>query len=61
MMQKNLKMIETLAHGYSSESTVRELSNEYQHDWVLKGFEISLRPCALEESSLSIRRVNICS
>ena len=29
-------MTETLAHGYSSESTERELSNEYQHDrvWV---------------------------
>ena len=27
-------MIETLANGYSSESTPRELSNEYQHDWV---------------------------
>ena len=25
-------MTETLAHGYSSESTPRELSNEYQHD-----------------------------
>ena len=32
---KNLKkMTETLAHGYSSESTQRELSNEYQHDRV---------------------------
>ena len=27
-------MTETLANGYSSESTHRELSNEYQHDWV---------------------------
>ena len=27
-------MTETLAHGYSSESTRRELSNEYQHDIV---------------------------
>ena len=25
-------MTETLAHGYSSESAQRELSNEYQHD-----------------------------
>ena len=25
-------MAETLAHGYSSESTQQELSNEYQHD-----------------------------
>ena len=27
-------MTETLANGYSSESTQRELSNEYQHDRV---------------------------
>ena len=33
-MQKNLKMIETLAYGYSSKSTPKELSNEYQHDKV---------------------------
>ena len=34
-MQNNakiLKMTKTLAHGYSSESSQRELSNEYQHD-----------------------------
>ena len=34
MMQKTLKMTETLAYGYSSESAQRELSNEYQHDRV---------------------------
>ena len=28
------KMTEILAHGSSSESTQRELSNEYQHDRV---------------------------
>ena len=28
-------MTETLANGYSSESTQRGLSNEYQHDRVL--------------------------
>ena len=33
-MQNNLKMIETLAYGYSSESTQRYLSNEYQNDRV---------------------------
>ena len=33
-MQKTWKMTETLANGYSSESTQRELSNEYQHDRV---------------------------
>ena len=38
-MRKTLKMIETLANGYSSESTQRELSNEYQHDRVLMVFK----------------------
>ena len=35
--RKNWKMTETLAHGYSSESSVsirQKLSNEYQHDRV---------------------------
>ena len=31
-------MTETLANGCSSESTQRELSNEYQHDRVLTFF-----------------------
>ena len=31
---KKLKMTETLAHGYSLESTQRELSNGYQHNRV---------------------------
>ena len=34
IMQKSWKMIETLAHGYSSESTQQELSNEQLHDRV---------------------------
>ena len=34
MMQNIWKMTETLAYGYSSKSTQRELSNEYQHDRV---------------------------
>ena len=64
--KKKRKMIETLAYGYSSESTPRELSNYYQHDRVLIVFNSFLRHCALDESSLSIRRVkcallcNIC-
>ena len=29
MMKNTLKITESLAHGYSSESTQRELSNEY--------------------------------
>ena len=50
-------MTETLAHGYSSESTQPELSNEYQHDRVKMVFQKSLHPCALGKSSLSIGRV----
>ena len=34
-MQETCKMTKTLAHGYSSESTQQELSNEYQHDMVM--------------------------
>ena len=30
--KKELIMIETVAHRYSSESAQREISNEYQHD-----------------------------
>ena len=33
-MQKNWKMTEILAYGYSSESTQWEISNEYQHGMV---------------------------
>ena len=34
MMRKSSKMIETLARGYSSKGTRRELSNECQYDRV---------------------------
>ena len=34
IMQKTWKMTETLAHGYSSESTQQELPNDYQNDMV---------------------------
>ena len=54
-MQTNCKIAETLAHGYSSESTQQELSNEYQQ--CLDVFHKSLRPCTLDESSLSFRKV----
>ena len=33
-MQNTWRMTETLEPGYSSESTLQELSNEYQHDKV---------------------------
>ena len=38
-MQTCWKMTETLTHGYSSESTQRELSNKYQHERVSMVFK----------------------
>ena len=49
-------MAETIAYGYSSESTQLELSNEYQHERV-EDFQKSLRLYALEKNSLSTGRV----
>ena len=37
--KNKLEMAETLANGYSSESTQRELSNEFQHDMVKMVFK----------------------
>ena len=54
-MQKTGEMTVTLAHGYSSDSTQLDLSNEYQHDLVVS--QKSLSSCASDESSLSIGRV----
>ena len=42
-------------------STQRELSNEYQLYRVYMVLKKSLRPCALDEGSLSIGRVSVCS
>ena len=61
MVQKPYKMTETLAYGYSSESSRRELSNEYQHKQGLGGFQTFLHHFASDESSLSIGRVNLFS
>ena len=52
---KPLKMTETLAYGYSSESTQRALSSEYQGS---DDFQKSLHLCAIDKSSLNIGRVN---
>ena len=41
MQKKTRKITETLANGYSSESTWRELSNEYQDDRVSMVFQES--------------------
>ena len=51
-------MTETLAHGYSYESTQQDLSNENQHDRVYMLFKKALHRCVLDESSLCIVRVN---
>ena len=53
-------MTKTLAHGHSSKSTQRELSNEYHHhdDRVKMDLKnICIDPCALDEISLSMGRV----
>ena len=44
--------------GTRLESTRRELSNECQHDRVKMVFKNVCNPCAFDESSLSIARVN---
>ena len=55
------KKTETLANGYSSESTQQELYNEYPHEQGSDDFQKSLHPCSLDESSLSIGRIkDIC-
>ena len=56
---KKLKMTETLARGYSSESTQWEHFNENQHDSaVYMVIKNSSHHCALDESSIGIDRVN---
>ena len=57
MMKKILKIDGNLAYVYSSESTQREPSKEYQHDRVERVFKKSF---ALDERSLSVGRVNHC-
>ena len=50
-------MTETLANRYSYVSTLRNLSNEYQHNRIIDDFE----RLALDESSLSNEKVNLPS
>ena len=59
MMQKTLKMTETLAHGYSSESTQPGLSNKCQQDTFIWFSKKSSHPCALDERSFIIGRVKV--
>ena len=58
-MMQNCEMTETLAHGYPSESTKRDLPDIYQHDRIWKVFK-DICSCALDESSLSIGRIRRC-
>ena len=53
-MTKSLEIPEIMANGYSSERTQREVSNEYQQDWVKMISIILLLFCALDESNLSV-------
>ena len=50
-------MIEILANGHSSESTQKELSNEYMHDMVQMVFKLVLRSCAFDES---VHNIHYC-
>ena len=53
--KKPKKMTATLAHGYSSMSTPEARTIQWILTWLrLEGFLKSLRPCALDESSLSM-------
>ena len=55
-------MAETLAHGYSSESTQQELSNEYQHDTGVDVFSKNLCIFVLwtrVAATLSIRKIRV--
>ena len=56
-MQNTWKMTETLAYGYSYENTQSYSVNTNMTG--LDGFQKSLHPCALDESSISIGRVNM--
>ena len=47
-------MAETLAHGYSSESTLRELSNECQHDRVYVVFKNLCLPELMMQLALGL-------
>ena len=56
MIQKTLEMTETLANWYSSARAIQWIPTWRD----LYGFQKYLRPCALDESNLSIERVKNC-
>ena len=52
-------MTEALSHGYSSESTQQSYHMNTNMTELRCVFFKWLRPCAFDESSLSIKRVNV--
>ena len=52
-------MTETLAHGYSPESSQRQLSNKYQQGKVYMFYKKYLPSCVSDESILSIESVKL--
>ena len=58
-MTNNWEMTETLAHGYSPESTQQELSYDYLHNVVKVIFIFFLQSCAMDLGNLSIRSIEL--
>ena len=54
-------MTEPLAHGYSSKSTLRELSNEYQHDSVKMVFKNLCIHVLWRKVASALEGLNTCS
>ena len=52
-------MTETLAYGYSSESTPRELSNEYQHDRVEMVFKNICIPVLWKKVASALKGIRL--
>ena len=55
MVQNHLKMAETLTYGYSSESSQRGLSYEYQHDRVQMVLNIFLPSYVWSKVALALK------
>ena len=60
MMRKSRRITVTLVNWYSSKSTQRELSNEYQHDQVLMVFKNLCVVVLWTKGSVSSVRVKLC-
>ena len=60
-MQKTRKITQTLANGYSSESTRQELSNEYQDDRVSMVFQESCILVLWTKVVSALEGLNMCN